>query len=81
MIEEIFRLDKKVIVVTGSSGLLGSKHSEAIASQGGNLVLIDIDIKGKLGLKIYFRLYKICQLNSYLWYLQRLWIIEGLKYQ
>ena len=33
----------KVVVITGAAGLLGWKHSEAVASFGGIPVLIDID--------------------------------------
>jgi NAD(P)-dependent dehydrogenase (short-subunit alcohol dehydrogenase family) len=42
-LEDIFRLDKKVIVITGAAGLLGRKHAEAIAAFGGTPVLLDID--------------------------------------
>lgn len=42
MLENIFRLNDKVIVVTGASGLLGEKHAEAIACYGGTPVLIDL---------------------------------------
>ena len=42
MLEDIFRLNDKVIVVTGASGLLGEKHAEAIACYGGTPVLIDL---------------------------------------
>lgn len=42
VIAEQFRLDGKVIVVTGASGLLGRKHVEAIASVGGNPVVLDV---------------------------------------
>ena len=43
MLENIFRLDEKVIVITGAAGLLGKKHAEAIACYGGIPILIDID--------------------------------------
>jgi NAD(P)-dependent dehydrogenase (short-subunit alcohol dehydrogenase family) len=42
MIEDIFRLDGKVIVVTGALGLLGRRHAEAIACYGGTPVLLDL---------------------------------------
>ena len=45
-LKNIFSLKDKVIVVTGASGLLGRMHVEAIASQGGIPVIIDIDEKG-----------------------------------
>lgn len=40
---DIFRLDKKIAVITGGAGLLGQKHAEAIASVGGRPILLDID--------------------------------------
>lgn len=43
MPEEIFRLDGKVIVITGAAGFLGKMHSEAIASYGGVPILLDLD--------------------------------------
>tara|TARA_B100000575_G_C23137168_1_gene660902 strand:- start:1011 stop:1838 length:828 start_codon:yes stop_codon:yes gene_type:complete len=45
MLRDIFRLDKKVIVVTGGTGLLGKKHAEAIACFGGTPILLDLDKK------------------------------------
>ena len=42
-LETMFRLDGKVIIVTGAAGLLGRKHVEAIAAVGGRPVLLDID--------------------------------------
>lgn len=45
-LKNIFSLKDKVVVVTGASGLLGRMHVEAIASQGGIPVIIDIDEKG-----------------------------------
>ena len=42
MLENIFRLDKKIIVITGASGLLGRKHAEAIAYYGGVPILLDL---------------------------------------
>ena len=45
-IKSLFQLDGKVIVITGASGLLGSKFSEAIAAYGGIPVLVDINEKG-----------------------------------
>ena len=37
-----FRLDNKVIVITGGAGLLGRKHAEAVLDAGGTVVLLDI---------------------------------------
>ena len=45
MLENIFRLDGKVIVITGATGLLGRKHAQAIASYGGTPVLLDLSQK------------------------------------
>jgi NAD(P)-dependent dehydrogenase (short-subunit alcohol dehydrogenase family) len=42
MLENLFRLDGKVVVITGASGLLGSKHAEAVACYGGVPILIDL---------------------------------------
>jgi len=41
-LENLFQLDGKVIIVTGSAGLLGQKHAEAIAAFGGTPILIDL---------------------------------------
>lgn len=40
------RLNGQIIVVTGASGLLGRQHCQAILSEGGSVVMIDIDQKG-----------------------------------
>ena len=42
MLDNIFRIDGKVIVITGAAGLLGRKHAEIIAAYGGIPVLIDL---------------------------------------
>jgi NAD(P)-dependent dehydrogenase (short-subunit alcohol dehydrogenase family) len=42
MLEKLFRLDNKVIVITGATGLLGKKHAEAIAHYGGTPILLDL---------------------------------------
>lgn len=41
-LQSVFRLDGKVIVITGAAGLLGRKHAEAIAASGGTPVLLDL---------------------------------------
>ncbi len=41
-LERLFRLDGKVIIITGAAGLLGRKHAEAIISYGGIPVLLDL---------------------------------------
>jgi len=42
MLEELFRLDNKIIIITGATGLLGRKHAEAIACYGGTPILLDL---------------------------------------
>ncbi len=42
MLENLFRLDNKIIVITGATGLLGRKHAEAIAYFGGTPILLDL---------------------------------------
>jgi NAD(P)-dependent dehydrogenase (short-subunit alcohol dehydrogenase family) len=42
MLNKIFRLDGKVIVITGATGLLGRKHAEAIVCYGGTPILLDL---------------------------------------
>jgi len=42
MLENIFKLDDKVIVITGATGLLGRKHAEAVACYGGVPILLDL---------------------------------------
>ena len=42
MLENIYRLDGKVIVITGATGLLGRQHAEAIACYGGTPILLDL---------------------------------------
>ena len=42
MLEELFRLDNKIIVITGAMGLLGKKHAEAVACYGGIPILLDL---------------------------------------
>ena len=45
MLEKLFRLDDKIIVITGASGLLGRKHAEAVACYGGTPILLDLSQK------------------------------------
>ena len=42
MIEELFSLKDKVIVITGAAGLLGRQHADIIAKAGGTPVLLDL---------------------------------------
>jgi NAD(P)-dependent dehydrogenase (short-subunit alcohol dehydrogenase family) len=39
----MFQLDNQVIVITGSTGLLGKEHAMAVLSQGGRVALLDIE--------------------------------------
>ena len=43
MLETLFRLDNKVIVITGATGLLGAQHAEAVACYGGTPILLDLN--------------------------------------
>jgi NAD(P)-dependent dehydrogenase (short-subunit alcohol dehydrogenase family) len=40
----LFSLEDKVIVITGATGLLGTKHAEAIANFGGHPILLDLSL-------------------------------------
>jgi NAD(P)-dependent dehydrogenase (short-subunit alcohol dehydrogenase family) len=42
-LDNLFKLDGKIIVVTGAAGLLGQMHAEAIAAYGGTPVLLDLN--------------------------------------
>jgi NAD(P)-dependent dehydrogenase (short-subunit alcohol dehydrogenase family) len=45
MLDKLFRLDDKVIIITGATGLLGKKHAEAVACYGGTPILLDLSKK------------------------------------
>ena len=45
-----FNLEKKVIIITGATGLLGKKHVEVIAENGGVPIILDIKEKQILSL-------------------------------
>ena len=38
-----FNLENKTALITGSAGLLGSQHAEALLQNGANIILTDID--------------------------------------
>ncbi len=40
--DNLFRLNDKVIIITGATGLLGRKHAQAIACYGGTPILLDL---------------------------------------
>ena len=42
MLNDLFRLDGKVIIITGAAGLLGREHAYAIAKYGGTPILLDL---------------------------------------
>lgn len=44
-LSNLFRLDGKLIVITGAAGLLGKKHAEAVAAYGGHPILLDLSQK------------------------------------
>ena len=48
MIDPLFSLDGKVIVVTGGLGQLGMAYSQAILARGGNVVIVDRDYDGTI---------------------------------
>lgn len=41
-LSNLFRLDGKIIVITGALGLLGRRHAEAVAAYGGIPILLDL---------------------------------------
>ena len=42
-INQLFRIDGQVVVITGATGLLGRKHAEVVAAYGGIPVLLDLN--------------------------------------
>lgn len=44
-LNNLFRLNDKIIVITGAVGLLGQKHAEVVAAYGGIPVLLDLSEK------------------------------------
>jgi NAD(P)-dependent dehydrogenase (short-subunit alcohol dehydrogenase family) len=44
IISKLFDLENRNIVITGSSGLLGSQYANTLSAAGANIILLDIDI-------------------------------------
>ena len=64
MLEKLFRLDGKIIVITGATGLLGRKHAQAVACYGGTPILLDLSQKGVNDLSIELNMkYKVNSLG------------------
>ena len=42
-LNQLFRIDGQVVVITGATGLLGRKHAEVVAAYGGTPVLLDLN--------------------------------------
>jgi len=42
-VEEMFRIEGDVVVITGAAGLLGRQHADVVASFGGKPVLLDLN--------------------------------------
>ena len=42
-LNQLFRIDGQVVVITGATGLLGRKHAEVVAAYGGIPVLLDLN--------------------------------------
>jgi len=64
MLEKLFRLDGKIIVITGATGLLGRKHAQAVACYGGTPILLDLSQKAVDDLSIELNMkYKVNSLG------------------
>ena len=50
---KLFNLEKKTIVITGSSGRLGSQYAKILSMAGANVVLVDIETKKNKQLEQY----------------------------
>ncbi|MBL4712408.1 MAG: SDR family oxidoreductase [Gammaproteobacteria bacterium] len=42
-LDQLFRIDNQVVVITGATGLLGRKHAEVVAAYGGIPILLDLN--------------------------------------
>lgn len=54
MVDDLFSVDEKTVVLTGSSGLLGSAYARALLERGANLAMIDINLKESNLIKKHF---------------------------
>lgn len=62
--DNLFYLNKKVIIITGAQGLLGQKHVEVVAQNGGIPIIIDINKEQvQLSAKKIEKKYKIAALG------------------
>lgn len=63
-VNKIFNLKNRVIVITGSAGLLGSQYAQILSDAGADLVLVDTNVeknrKLKNGIKKKFQTNPIC---------------------
>ena len=56
MYEQMFNLKNKTVVLTGSSGLLGSQYADVLSAAGANVILVDKE--GKENKKLEAKLRK-----------------------
>lgn len=53
--DQLFSVENKNIIVTGSSGLLGNAYSRALIERGANVALIDINTRPSENIKKEFQ--------------------------
>ena len=44
-VRKLFDVSKKVVIITGSAGLLGTQYAEGLSQMGANVVIADLDYK------------------------------------
>ena len=44
-VRKLFDVSKKVVIITGSAGLLGTQYAEGLSQMGANAVIADLDYK------------------------------------
>tara|TARA_B100001013_G_scaffold202590_1_gene122727 strand:- start:17 stop:817 length:801 start_codon:yes stop_codon:yes gene_type:complete len=44
-VRKLFDISKKVVIITGSAGLLGTQYAEGLSQMGANVVIADLDYK------------------------------------